>query len=409
MLILPTCYIYLAYVRKWTRSGWLRSAAFVPAVGMLVYFLFVFARDDMHADNQACVGTFMFVFLTFTAPATLFSLLDAFGALVHRGRRVWRIAAMTLALFSILLLGYGYFEGRHHYVVTRQTVYFDSLPDSFDGYRLALFSDMHIGTYNDGHRGDVATIVRIVNEQHCDAILFAGDLVNFESRELKGYSRQLRALHAPDGVYSILGNHDYATYLYGRDMKEANPLRDEEMRRMVECQKRFGWHLLRNEHRIVRRGNDSIAIIGVENDGRPPFPSLGNLPQATRGLTRVCQPHKTLDHTFSILLSHDPTHWRRRVIPETNIDLTLSGHTHAGQFMLFGWSPVAFVYDEWSGLYDEGAQILDISNGIGEVMFPFRFGAWPEVNVITLRKKRPGRHPSRRSGRTLRTQYRINR
>ena len=392
MLALPTLYINFAYVRKWTQKCWLRNMTCVPAIGLLVYFFIVLAHDDMHAEHQASVGTFMFVFLIITVPATLFALLDAPGNLIRRGRRIWRIVAMTIALFSVLLLGYGYIAGRHHYIVRHQTLYFDNLPPQFENYRIALFSDMHIGTFADGHREDVAEIVELINAQHCDVILFAGDLVNFESRELRGYKSLLTRLHASDGVYTILGNHDYATYLYGRNMKEPNLLRDEEMRRMVGMQKMYGWNLLRNEHRIIRRGNDSIAIIGVENDGRPPFPSLGNLPKATRGLRSVYTPVKTLNHTFSVLLSHDPTHWRRKVIPETNIDLTLSGHTHAGQFMIFGWSPVAWVYDEWTGLYNEGAQILDISNGIGEVMFPFRFGAWPEVNVITLRKKRPDVH-----------------
>ena len=138
----------------------------------------------------------------------------------------------------------------------------------------------------------------------------------------------------------------------------------------------MGWKFMKNKHDILHRGNDSIAVIGVENDGNPPFPQYADLPKASAGTEGM----------FRILLSHDPTHWRRNIIPQTNIQLTLSGHTHAGQFKVFGWSPVSYVYREWSGAYTEGNQILNVSDGIGAVMFPFRFGAWPEVNVITLRR-----------------------
>ena len=170
-----------------------------------------------------------------------------------------------------------------------------------------------------------------------------------------------------------MGNHDYSMYI-------RYPNEEERAADVQELQNRirsYGWNLLLNEHRIIRRGKDSLIIAGVENDGRPPFPALGDLPKTMKGLKRSC---------FTVLMSHDPTHWRRNIIPQTNIQLTLSGHTHAGQFKVFGWSPVAHVYREWSGAYSEGNQILNVSDGIGAVMFPFRFGAWPEVNVITLRR-----------------------
>ena len=170
-----------------------------------------------------------------------------------------------------------------------------------------------------------------------------------------------------------MGNHDYSMYIrYPKEEERAADV--QELQNRIRS---YGWNLLLNEHRIIRRGKDSLIIAGVENDGRPPFPALGDLPKTMKGLKRSC---------FTVLMSHDPTHWRRNIIPQTNIQLTLSGHTHAGQFKVFGWSPVAHVYREWSGAYSEGNQILNVSDGIGAVMFPFRFGAWPEVNVITLRR-----------------------
>ena len=290
--------------------------------------------------------------------------------------RIFRIIGMALAIFAIALLSFGYFVGRHHYVIHRQTFYFPDLPKRFEGYRIAQFSDMHIGTLRDGHEEDAKKIVELINAQHCDAILFTGDLVNHQSMELDGFQRDLSKLSAPDGVYAVMGNHDYSMYIKYPTEKE----RDADVEELQRRIRNYGWTLLLNEHRVLRRGNDSLIIAGVENDGLPPWPALGDLPKTMKGLKRSC---------FTVLMSHDPTHWRRAILPRTNIQLTLSGHTHAGQFKVFGWSPVSYVYREWSGAYAEGNQVLNVSDGIGAVMFPFRFGAWPEVNVITLRRGTP--------------------
>ena len=138
----------------------------------------------------------------------------------------------------------------------------------------------------------------------------------------------------------------------------------------------MGWRLLLNDNYILRRGNDSIAIVGVENDGNPPFPALGDLPKAQRGLQNSC---------FRILLSHDPTHWRRRVLPETRTPLMLAGHTHGMQLKIGSFSPSEWFYPEWGGPYYEGERALYVSLGAGEVLLPFRIGAWPEINLITLK------------------------
>ena len=220
-------------------------------------------------------------------------------------------------------------------------------------------------------------------------VVFTGDIVNYESAELDGYDQVLRQLKAKDGVYSILGNHDYDMYLRWGNEQE----KQKDIERIKQKERSYGWRLLLNENSILHRGNDSIALMGSENDGLPPWPALGDLHKASQGLDGVearKKPgeatKKPQDHTFSILLTHDPTHWRRNVIPETNIDLTLSGHTHAGQFKLFGWSPVQNKYSEWSGVYTEGYQVINVTDGVGNIMLPFRFGAWPELDIITLRK-----------------------
>ena len=194
---------------------------------------------------------------------------------------------------------------------------------------------------------------------------------------------QLSQLSAPDGVMSIMGNHDYG--MYQRRFTKAQ--RRNDIKDLYRRQREMGWQLLLNEHTSIHRGEDSLVIIGVENDGTPPhFPRFADLKKAMNGIG---------EGAFQIMLSHDPTHWRRSIIPETDVQLTLSGHTHAGQFRLFGWSPVKAVYKEWRGLYqntksdasgNDVVQWLHISEGVGCVPIPFRIGAWPEICVLTLRK-----------------------
>ena len=401
LLVVPTVYIYFGYVRHWTKKVRLRLLTFVPAVALLIYLLVVLHFDDMHVEHQVMVGRFMVIFLAFTVPPMLFTLIDCWGWIRRNTsfQRIVRIVAMTVALFSLIVLGYGYYVGRSRYVVNEQTLCFPNLPKQFDGYRIAHFSDLHLGTFYDGHQEDVTTIVNLINSLDCDAILFTGDLVNYESRESNGYRRVLSQLKAKDGVFAVMGNHYYSMYIktLSPEMVKADI---EELQRR---ERSYGWQLLLNENVVLKRGNDSIAIIGTENDGRPPFPSLGDLPKATQGLCRVMLHETTTDslhandattdslhrtwkgHTFSILMTHDPTHWRRNVLPETNIDLTLSGHTHAGQFKVFGWSPMQYIYTEWSGIYQQGSQVINVNDGVGQVMFPYRFGAWPEIDVITLK------------------------
>ncbi len=392
LLSLPDLYIYYMYARRWTNKRWLRLLWFAPSLLIAISAGIIIGSNDMKPEHQAWVSIFMFFFLACCAPKALFMLWDGLGHtinwMVSRGAknreeegdcifvRIFRIIGMALAIFTLALLSFGYFVGRHYYVIHRQTFYFPDLPKRFEGYRIAQFSDMHIGTLRDGHEEDAKKIVELINAQHCDAILFTGDLVNHQSIELDGFQRDLSKLSAPDGVYAVMGNHDYSMYIKYPSEKEREADVEELHRRI----RSYGWTLLLNEHRVLRRGTDSLIIAGVENDGLPPWPALGDLPKTMKGLKRSC---------FTVLMSHDPTHWRRAILPRTSIQLTLSGHTHAGQFKVFGWSPVSYVYREWSGAYAEGNQVLNVSDGIGAVMFPFRFGAWPEVNVITLRRGTP--------------------
>lgn len=284
----------------------------------------------------------------------------------------WKLA-LVLPVTVVCMVTYGFFFGWRHIVVRSATCRSSLLPSSFDGYRILQLSDIHIGTFL-RNRPFVDKLVEVVNAQAADLVVFTGDLVNVSADELIPFQHVLRQIHAPDGVYSIMGNHDYCEY--GADKSLRNVVRNQHVLHYME--EKMGWHLLRNEHVTISRGNgEAIALIGVENSSRPPFPDYGDLPRAMQGLRQGM---------FKILLTHDPSHWRREVLGKTDIALTLSGHTHAGQLRIGKFSPARWAYNEWGGKYVEGGSMLHVSLGVGGTV-PFRLGAWPGVNVITLRRK----------------------
>lgn len=253
---------------------------------------------------------------------------------------------------------------------------FENLPVQYDGYKIVQISDMHVGSYG-CDTTFVYNVVQTINGLEPDLIVFTGDIVNRETIELLPFVTTLSQLRAKDGVISILGNHDYGDY----KKWESELAKTDNMKLMCDLQSRMGWNLLKNEHEMLYRGNDSIAVIGVENWGDPPFSTYGDLHASYTNLS---------DSVFKILLSHNPAHWRAEVVPQSNIDLTLSGHTHAMQIELsigdYRVSPAKFRYEEWSGRYDEGEQVLYVNIGLGEVGIPARFGAIPEITLITLKK-----------------------
>lgn len=260
-------------------------------------------------------------------------------------------------------------------VVRHAVIESEQIPEAFDGYRIAQFSDFHAETlYND--TAFVRSLTTCILREQPDLIAFTGDLVNRRSREIEPYMPVLSQLHAHDGIVSVLGNHDYAEYVKW-DTPDGK-YRDVE--RLKQYQKEMGWHLLNNESMIIRRGQDSIAVIGVENWGEPPFPQYGDLDAAYPDAK---------DDVFKILLSHNPKHWDAEIVPHSNIGLTLAGHTHAMQLKLrigkWQVSPSQIYYPRWSGLYRQEEQWLYVNEGIGCVFLPMRFMARPEITIIELR------------------------
>ena len=283
----------------------------------------------------------------------------------------WRFALLLPVAWE-LLMAYGFFFGWRHIIVRRAICQSPLLPASFDGYKVLQLSDIHIGTYL-RNRGFIDKLVRVVNEQHADLVVFTGDLVNVSAEEVIPFQHALGQIKAKDGVYSIMGNHDYCENIPVKT--ERNIEKNQTVLKYLEG--KIGWTLLLNSHVLIRRGEDAIALIGVENISRPPFQDYGDLKKAMAGLPAGM---------FKILLSHDPSHWRRGVLHQTDIALPLSGHTLAGLSRVGHWSASRAGEQGWGGAYEEGGSMLYVSTGIGGTV-PFRIGAWPEVNVITLKVK----------------------
>lgn len=378
-LLIPDLYIYFVYILRKTKNSLLRFSYWLPTLILAVGYLYLMhlSGDNAMSNHTQSIGRLAIAIMLFVFPKTIFMLCSLIGVLVHFiirrcPRSPFTTIGLVLAIVSFFNILYGSLAGITRFEVKEAEYYSADIPQGFDGYRILQLSDIHIGSWQDNPEA-IKRMVDLVNAQKPDLIVFTGDLVNQQSHELDGFQQILSQLHAPDGVYSILGNHDYGAYYRWKNRKDEIANLDY----LVQQQKAMGWKLLNNEHDILRHNGDSIALIGVENDGEPPFSQFADLPRAIRGT----------DGMFRVLLSHNPTHWRREVLPQTDIQLMLAGHTHAMQGILFGHSLAELIYPEWAGMYYEGNRALYVNIGIGYVGLPFRFGAWPEITVLTLRKE----------------------
>lgn len=368
LLVAPDIYIWWMFVRE-SGSALLNIVWWLPAAAALAAA--VAWTAGLHADWL--LKLFFAILLCLALPKLLFVLFSVVGSLagvlLPAAASVIRLAGAAAAVVLAFCCVYGFTAGPKRLEVRNTAIRSPRLPSQFDGYRIVHISDLHVGTFGNDTTF-LQRLVERVNGLDADLVVFTGDLVNSSPDELRPNMRVLSGLRGRDGVWSVLGNHDYCEYArYDRPDGAAR-----NCARLVAAQYEMGWHLLLNEHGLIERDGAAIAVAGVENDGRPPFPSRGNLRKAKEGVG---------DSLFTVLLSHDPTHWRREVLPAEAADVTLSGHTHAMQFELFGMSPSALSYSEWGGLYGEGGRWLYVSKGTGGTA-PFRFGAWPEITVVTL-------------------------
>lgn len=341
--------------------GVLMGASILLAVPKLVAIIPLLIEDITR------LGQFLFRAAT-TQPATL------------PGRRTF-ISQIALGLAAIPFIGIidGIWKGRYRYRVISHTLEFEDLPDEFDGFTIAQISDIHSGSFDNKEKVEYG--VQMVNELGADAIMFTGDMVNNIATEAEPWIDTFKKLSGKNGVFSILGNHDYGDYWRFPSAQA----KVDNLNRLKEIHAEMGMDLLLNESRYFERGNERLYLAGVENWGLPPFPQYGDLQTALNGIP---------EDAFTILLSHDPSHFDAEVKQHSKkVHLTLSGHTHGMQFGIeipgwIKWSPVKFKYPKWAGLYPEpDGQVLHVNRGFGFLAFPGRVGMWPEITHITLRKK----------------------
>jgi uncharacterized protein len=346
---------------------WIRTYVFAIVVGL--FFSKLLASVFFAADDIRRGGTWVITKIFNQQKPTP----DAGHSGISRSAFLsWLGLAVGGGLFGTLLYGFG---NKYRYHINRLRLAYPNLPAAFKGLRIVHISDIHSGSFMD--KTAVENGVGKILKEKPDIILFTGDLVNDRASEMTDYMDVFNRLAAPLGVYSTLGNHDYGDYVVW-ESQEAKRL---NLERLKEVHKELGWRLLMNEHVILEKGNDRIALLGIENwSGKANFGRYGKMDQAYPG---------TEQFPFKILMSHDPSHWDAEVRTKyADIDLTLSGHTHGMQFGLelpgFKWSPVQYMYKQWAGLYEAGKQKLYVNRGYGFIGYPGRVGILPEITVIEL-------------------------
>jgi len=374
-------YIYIQARHRCRDTRWSRLqliTAIALAVGLIVEICLPAKRGG---DTQLLGKMWLlFAYLTIYFPkyiAVVFDILASLPKLwtAHRIKPL-TITGIILGGATFVAMWWGALVNRFNIHVNEVEIAVPALPTQFNGMRIVQFSDLHTGTFGNDTTY-VSRLVDKINGLHPDVIVFTGDIVNRRSEEMIPFVDILSRLTAPLGVYAILGNHDYGDYMHWHTEadKEAN------MRLLYDLYSDTGIKLLRNETHWLHNGTDSIALIGVENIGDPPFKTYGSL--------KASYPDVADPHT-KILLSHNPQHWVDSIChnPQSNIALTLSGHTHAMQIEVAGISPAAMRYETWGGLYagNINNRKLYVNIGCGTVGLPMRVGATPEITVITLQR-----------------------
>lgn len=384
LTVLPYLYVDLRYLRRRHCKWWKRVLWWMPCVGMVAYSIIMASVKGFAPANASVTNWYLLLLGLLVVPMFVFMLSSLIGLGICKLIRSKNNWGNLVGLFLIIAIWYIVIYGStlgFSTVAVRHVEYSSpQLPKAFDGYRIVHISDFHIGTYDDSRKHILQKAVDSINAQKADMVVFTGDLQNREPHELYPYASLLASIKAKDGVYSVMGNHDYADYIKADDIKRAANLRETQ-----RMERSFGWHLLLNDHATITRDSSHIIIAGMENDGNGKhFPQKGDIKKTLNGVS---------DHDFIIMLEHDPTSWRRKILPQSSAQLTLSGHTHATQFKLFGWSLASMIYTEWGGMYYDNERAINVSTGLGAFL-PFRFGVPGELVVITL-KASPQPSPKR--------------
>lgn len=360
LIIVPDVFLWVRFIRK--SSWWKQVLWFLPGVCLMIAALLLAREPDFVPDDMTWLNTFLLALGLIVAPKFVYAICSLFG---KKGRRIGFILIPVLC--GLLL--YGSFIGNKRFEVKYVELAFQDLPASFDGYRIVHFSDIHLGSMSEALLDEM---IDSINAQGADMIAFTGDIQNKQPSEIVPFAKRLSTLKAEDGVFSVLGNHDYPDYT-----DAPHYVKYERLDSVIGLQQEIGWTVLMNSRRYIYRGQDSIVISGMENDGEGRFPQRGDITQALWMVGR---------QDFVVMLEHDPSSWRRKILRQCHAQLTMSGHTHGMQFEVFGFSPLALLGKECDGLYERSGRYLYVSKGVCGVV-PFRLGATPEIVVFTLRKK----------------------
>ena len=386
LLVLPYLYIDLKYFRQ-KKVWWKRVLLYLPCVAMVAYASYLAMERDFIPGNDRIFILYGFLLLlgVVVIPLWIFIICSLLGRgcsklvrkfkspeqLLKPAKNYGNLTGIASIPLIWLMVGWGSSLGFNKFEVNHIEYASSDIPKALDGYKIVLFSDAHVGSYQKRNSDVLRQAIDSINAQKPDMIVFTGDLQNIQPSELYPHREVLGSLQAKDGIYSVLGNHDYASYL-GCDeaVKAAN---DKEI---ISLQRQMGWTVLLNEHRTIQRDTSSFILAGMENDGDGKrFPQKGDIAKTLDGVA---------DGKFILMLEHDPSAWRRKIIPDGRAQLTLSGHTHAMQFNILGWCPMSLTGKEFWGWYEEGHQKLFVTAGLGGLI-PFRLGATGEIVVLTLR------------------------
>ncbi len=376
LILLPDIYIYRRFLRQ-TSARWLKVLWWGQTLVMLAWAWLLSRMPGFIPDDVTPLYAFLLVMGVYLVPKFFFMIFRSLGHPFRRftpGGRNWGgYAGVAFGAFLAYVTLYGSFRGFNELEVRRVDFYSADLPPAFDGYRIALWSDAHVGSYTSFRKPVLSAAVDSLNAMDADVVFFLGDLQNTGPGEIAEHVPVLSRLSSRGGVYSVLGNHDYSHYMGGtREEKMAA----EALTRKAE--RDLGWHLLLNENVVLRHGTDSIALAGMEgNDGQGEDHGWGIYEKALSGIP---------DGMFTILLLHNPYFWRKYIVPFTKVPLTLSGHTHGGQVRVLGFSPTSLLYTEDDGLYEVNGLQLFVTHGLG-ALIPLRFGIPGEVVQLTLHKK----------------------
>lgn len=363
---------------------------------LILLFLIFYSLKSIPCKDFQTVRTYYVFFAFFLVtyfPKIIFSVFFLSGFIIMRfcnllyRKKTGKFSKFTklagagivqaggiLSILVFLVMIHGMLVYRFDYKVIRQEVYLENLPSSFNNYRIVQISDMHLGSMS--RLQPVEKLARMINELHPDMLVFTGDMVNILSEEAIPFIPAFRKLDPTIPKFSIFGNHDFADYAYCMN----DSYKTADKRKLVKIEEQMGFHVLLNESLVIKKNGDSFALIGVENWGQKPYKKYGDLEKAMKNVKNI----KT-----KILLSHDPEHWTFEVAPHYDIDLTLSGHTHAMQFGIkighFKWSPIQYKYPNWNGLYQSGKKQQYVNRGVGYLGFPGRIGLRPEITLIVLK------------------------